>query len=70
MIFQHMITGDSKEAAVIHMLEAVLLISQKITHLGSTLVHPFDITDISRVGAEESESISFQTRLGAFHHLL
>lgn len=65
-----MITGDSKEAAVIHMLEAVLLISQKITHLGSTLVHPFDITDISRVGAEESESISFQTRLGAFHHLL
>ena len=70
MIFQHMITGDSKEAAVIHMLEAVLLISQKITHLGSTLVHPFDITDISRVGAEDSESISFQTRLGAFHHLL
>ena len=65
-----MITGDSKEAAVIHMLEAVLLISQKITHFGSTLVHPFDITDISRVGAEESESISFQTRLGAFHHLL
>ena len=67
-----MITGDSKEAAVCHPYAGVfvLLISQKITHLGSTLVHPFDITDISRVGAEQSESISFQTRLGAFHHLL
>lgn len=65
MIFQPIITGNQKEVTGIHTLESLFLTKEATPVQSRTLLWPHKIFQGLRL-LEESESISFQTCLGAF----